>query len=229
MLQPRQSCLLRGDWHRRHTRALRRPLRQQRWLLLRLARLRRLDLSRLLLHLASLRLLLHLASLRLLLSGMSSLDLLLLGLSSLDLLLLGLSSLDLLLLGLSSLDLLLLDLSSLNLLLPGLSSLDLLLLHLASLRLLLLGLNSLDLLLLMPLSSRRSRHHALCHAGLCNILLDGRRSLLLLADTTAALLRNCRGSLPCLLISHSPSSVSCSNSACTACTLARSGPVAARW
>ena len=183
MLQPRQSCLLQGDWHRRHTRALRRPLRQQRWLLLRLASLRQLDLS---------RLLLHLASLRLLLSGMSSLDLLLLGLSSLDLLLLDLSSLDLLL----------------------------------------LDLNSLDLLLLMPLSSRRSRHHALCHAGLCNILLGGRRSLVPLADTTAALialLRNCRGSLPCLLISHSPSSVSCSNSACNACTLARSGPAAARW
>ena len=196
MLQPRQPCLLRHDWHRGHTQALRvreRPLRQQRWLLLHLASLRRLDLSRLLLHLASLRLLF---------------------------------------LDLGSLDLLLLDLSSL------------------------------DLLLLLHLSSR---HHALCTSGLCNILLDGRRSLVLLVGTTAAqsaLLCSCRGSLPCLLLccsiesttlgwqlclggllcsragipllpplllSHSSGSVSCSNSACTACAHARGGPAAARW
>lgn len=198
MLHPRQPCLLQRSWHRGYTWALRlrkRPLRQQRWLLLRLASLRLLDLGHLL---------------------------------------------------------------------PDLANLQLLLLPLASLDLLLLSLSSLDLLLL-SLGSRRSRRHALCPLGLCNLLLDGRKSLVLLAGTTgaqSAMLCSRRGSLPCLLLccgiksttlgwqlclgrllcsragipllpllllSHSPGSISCSKSACTASALARGGPAAARW
>ena len=87
-----------------------------------------------------------------------------------------------------------------------------LLLRLASLDLLLLDLSSLDLLLLLHLSSRSSRHHSRCPPGLCNLLLDGRRSLVLLAGTTvgpSALLCSHRGSLPCLLLCGVESTTLC--------------------